>query len=61
VQAVGPTVPDFTGKTKRAVLEQSAALGLAVEMEGSGLARAQAPPAGTLLANGERIRVQFAR
>jgi cell division protein FtsI (penicillin-binding protein 3) len=61
VQAVGPTVPDFKGKTKRAVLEQSAALGLAVEMEGSGLARGQAPPAGTLLANGERIRVQFAR
>lgn len=61
VQAVGPTVPDFKGKTKRAVLEESAALGLAVEMEGSGLARGQAPPAGTLLANGERIRVQFAR
>ena len=61
VQALGPTVPDFQGKTMRAVLELSAALGLAVEVQGSGLARAQAPPPGALLANGERIRVQFAR
>jgi cell division protein FtsI (penicillin-binding protein 3) len=61
VQAVGPAVPDFKGKTMRAVLEQSAALGLPVEVQGSGLARAQAPPAGTLLAIGERVRVQFAR
>jgi cell division protein FtsI (penicillin-binding protein 3) len=61
VQAVGPTVPDFKGKTMRAVLEESAALGLSVDVQGSGLARAQAPPAGTLLAIGERVRVQFAR
>jgi hypothetical protein len=61
VQAVGPTVPDFNGKTMRAVMEQSAALGLPVDVQGSGLARAQAPPAGTLLAIGERVRVQFAR
>jgi cell division protein FtsI (penicillin-binding protein 3) len=61
VQAVGPTVPDFKGKTMRAVLEESAALGLPVDVQGSGLARAQAPPAGTLLAIGERVRVQFAR
>jgi len=61
VQAVGPTVPDFMGKTMRAVLEQSAALGLAVEVQGSGLARAQAPPAGSLLAHGEHVRVQFVR
>ncbi len=60
-QATGPAVPDFKGKTMRAVLEQSAAMGLAVEIQGSGLARAQAPPAGSLLVHGERIRVQFAR
>ena len=61
VQIVGPTVPDFKGKTMRAVMEESAALGLPVDVQGSGLARAQAPPAGTLLAIGERVRVQFAR
>lgn len=61
VQVIGPTVPDFKGKTMRAVMEESAALGLPVDVQGSGLARAQAPPAGALLAIGERVRVQFAR
>jgi hypothetical protein len=30
-------------------------------LDGSGIARAQAPPPGSLLHAGERVRVQFAR
>jgi cell division protein FtsI (penicillin-binding protein 3) len=57
----GPKVPDFSGKTMRAVLEESAEKGLPVEMVGSGVARAQAPPPGAVLAIGQRVRIQFAR
>jgi cell division protein FtsI (penicillin-binding protein 3) len=57
----GPKVPNFGGKTLRAVLEESSALGVQVEFTGSGLARAQEPAPGTPLRQGERIRVQFAR
>ncbi len=57
----GPKVPDFTGKTLRRVLEESSAAGLALESVGSGIARAQFPPPGTVLPPGERVRVQFAR
>jgi len=58
---VGPKVPDFQGKTMRAVMEQSEQLGMPVEVIGSGIATSQAPPAGTMLAPGARIVVQFAR
>jgi cell division protein FtsI (penicillin-binding protein 3) len=57
----GPTVPNFSGKTMRSVLEESAALGLPVELTGSGIARSQAPPAGNILPRGEPVRIQFAR
>ena len=57
----GPVVPNFKGLTKRAVLEQSSAKGLRVEMEGRGIARKQIPAAGKVLAQGESIRVVFAR
>ncbi len=57
----GPRVPDFYGKTMRAVLEETAELGLAVEVTGSGVARAQAPIAGSILPHGGRVRVVFAR
>ena len=57
----GPKVPDFSGKTMRAVLEESAALGVPVELAGSGIVRGQAPPAGSILPNGERVRLQFRR
>ncbi|MFB3776353.1 MAG: penicillin-binding protein [Bryobacteraceae bacterium] len=57
----GPKVPDFSGKTMRAVLEESAAKGLPVELVGSGVAQAQAPPPGAILALGQRVRVLFAR
>lgn len=58
---VGPAVPDFRGMTLRAVLEESAATGLQVELQGSGLARNQEPPPGTILPRGARVRVQFSR
>ncbi|MEO8027993.1 MAG: penicillin-binding protein, partial [Bryobacteraceae bacterium] len=54
-------VPNFQGMTLRAVLEQSVAAGTPVEVVGSGLARAQMPSPGSVLAPGERVRVQFVR
>jgi cell division protein FtsI (penicillin-binding protein 3) len=56
-----PTVPNFKGKTMRAVLAEASAMGLTVIPAGSGVARVQSPPAGAVLREGERIRVQFAR
>jgi len=58
---VGPKVPNFKGMTLRSVLEESAAAGLQVEVLGSGLARNQEPPPGTILPPGARVRVQFVR
>ena len=57
----GPKVPDFYGKTLRTVMQESARLGVPVDVIGSGIVRAQAPAAGGILAHGERVRVQFAR
>jgi cell division protein FtsI (penicillin-binding protein 3) len=57
----GPTVPDFKGKTMRAVLAEAAERGLPVIPDGSGVARMQRPPAGSVLRQGERIRVRFSR
>jgi cell division protein FtsI (penicillin-binding protein 3) len=58
---IGPKVPNFRGMTLRSVLEESAAAGLQVEVLGSGLARNQEPPPGTILPPGARVRVQFVR
>lgn len=60
-EVVGPRVPDFRGKAKRNVVIMSASLGLPVDMIGSGIARSQAPPAGSVLGRGERIRIEFGR
>jgi cell division protein FtsI (penicillin-binding protein 3) len=57
----GPTVPNFVGKSMRRVLAEAAAKGIAVSPNGSGIARLQNPPAGSILHQGERIRVQFSR
>jgi cell division protein FtsI (penicillin-binding protein 3) len=57
----GPKVPNFRGKTMRAVLAEAAAMGLVVQPDGSGIAKLQSPPPGAPLRQGERIRVQFAR
>jgi len=56
---VAGIVPNFKGMTLRAVL--AAAKGLPVQPDGSGVARLQSPPPGSVLHQGERIRVQFAR
>jgi cell division protein FtsI (penicillin-binding protein 3) len=60
-QPAGPTVPNFSGMTMRAVLAEAAAKGLTVLPDGSGVARVQYPPPGSTLHQGERIRVEFAR
>ena len=57
----GPKVPDMRGLTLRAVLEESAATGLPVEVQGDGMARTQDPPPGGVLAPGARILVRFTR
>jgi cell division protein FtsI (penicillin-binding protein 3) len=57
----GPTVPDFRGKSMRAVVEKASADGIDVTIEGSGVARAQLPLPGAPLHPGEKIRIVFAR
>jgi cell division protein FtsI (penicillin-binding protein 3) len=56
-----PRVPDFRGMTLRAVLQESAATGLPVEVVGNGMARNQEPPPGSVLPARGRVRVQFTR
>jgi cell division protein FtsI (penicillin-binding protein 3) len=58
---VGPKVPNFRGKTKRQVMEESSALGMRVEIAGTGIARRQQPQPGVILRPGERVKVRFAR
>jgi cell division protein FtsI (penicillin-binding protein 3) len=58
-KGIGPKVPDLRGLTLRAVLEESAATGLPIEVQGDGMARAQDPPPGTILAPGSRVHVQL--
>ena len=57
----GPRTPNFLGKSMRAVVEEAGTLGLAVSLDGRGVARLQAPPPGAALPPGARIRVVFAR
>jgi cell division protein FtsI (penicillin-binding protein 3) len=57
----GPTVPDYLGKSMRAVVEEASADGIEVMIEGTGVARAQVPLAGKPLHRGERIRIVFTR
>jgi cell division protein FtsI (penicillin-binding protein 3) len=60
-KGIGPKVPDLRGLTLRAVLEESAATGLPVDVQGDGMARAQDPPPGSILAPGSRVHVQLTR
>jgi cell division protein FtsI (penicillin-binding protein 3) len=57
----GPRVPNFSGKTMRDVLEEAAASGTPVELQGRGIARLQYPAPGQVLPTGEKVRIQFAR
>jgi cell division protein FtsI (penicillin-binding protein 3) len=57
--ASGPVAPDFEGKSVRAVLKESVAKGVPVDIVGSGIARLQTPLPGTPLNPGGRVRVEF--
>ncbi len=54
-------VPSFSGSTLRNVVETAAGLGLRVEPVGSGMAREQAPAAGTQVPLGTEVVVRFTR
>ncbi len=54
-------VPSFEGAALRGVVERAGAAGLRVEPIGSGLAREQAPAAGTMVPPGTEVVVRFAR
>jgi cell division protein FtsI (penicillin-binding protein 3) len=54
-------VPSLVGLPVRRVIEQAAAVGLAVQISGSGTVREQAPVAGTMVATGTQIVVRCGR
>jgi cell division protein FtsI (penicillin-binding protein 3) len=54
-------VPQFMGEPLRSVVQDAGHLGLRVQMLGSGLAREQAPAAGTMVPVGTEIVVRFTR
>jgi cell division protein FtsI (penicillin-binding protein 3) len=60
-KGIGPKVPDLRGMTLRAVLEESAATGLPIDVQGDGMARTQDPPPGSILTPGSRVHVQLTR
>ena len=60
-RGVGAQGPRFLWQDLAAVMQESARLGVPVDVIGSGIVRAQAPAAGGILPHGERVRVQFAR
>ena len=57
--AVGPKLPNFIGKTAREVLDEAMQAGVRVNLDGSGIARAQDPPAGARLVSGQHVKVRF--
>jgi cell division protein FtsI (penicillin-binding protein 3) len=54
-------VPSFTGEALRNVVETAAGIGLRVDTVGSGMAREQAPAAGTMVPLGTEVVVRFGR
>jgi cell division protein FtsI (penicillin-binding protein 3) len=61
VEQGGIEVPSFAGKTVRGAVESAEDLGLEIDAVGSGIARQQNPAAGTHVAAGSRVTVQFGR
>jgi cell division protein FtsI (penicillin-binding protein 3) len=57
----GPKVPNFLGKTKREVVEESAEDGVPIDFEGYGIARSQDPPPNSPLSLGQHVLVKLAR
>jgi len=54
-------VPDLSGKTVRAVMEECSRLGFAPSLIGTGVALEQYPAAGTEVPRGSRLTVRFGR
>ncbi len=54
-------VPSFAGESVRGVVERAGTAGLGVQLLGTGMAREQAPAAGTMVPLGTEIVVRFAR
>lgn len=61
VEQGGIEVPSFVGKTVRGAVEAAQDAGLELDAVGSGVARQQAPIAGTHVPAGSRVTVQFGR
>ncbi len=61
VEQGGIEVPSFVGKTVRGAVEAAQEAGLEMEAVGSGVARQQSPSAGTHVAAGAHVTVQFGR
>jgi cell division protein FtsI (penicillin-binding protein 3) len=61
VEQGGIEVPSFIGKTVRGAVEAAQDAGLELEVVGSGVARQQTPSAGTHVAAGAHVTVQFGR
>jgi cell division protein FtsI (penicillin-binding protein 3) len=61
VEQGGIEVPSFVGKTVRGAVETAQDAGLELDAVGSGVARQQSPVAGTHVAAGARVTVQFGR
>ena len=61
VEQGGIEVPSFVGKTVRGAVEAAQDAGLQLDAVGSGVARQQTPAAGTHVAAGSRVTVQFGR
>ena len=57
----GIVVPSFAGKSVRGAIELAEDSGLDLDAVGSGLAREQAPAAGSHVATGSRVTVKFSR
>ncbi|MGH9496774.1 MAG: penicillin-binding protein [Candidatus Sulfotelmatobacter sp.] len=61
VEQGGIEVPSFVGKTVRNAVEAAQDAGLELDPVGSGVGRTQTPAAGTHVAAGARVTVQFGR
>ncbi|HWY02709.1 MAG TPA: penicillin-binding transpeptidase domain-containing protein [Candidatus Acidoferrum sp.] len=61
VEQGGIEVPSFVGKTVRGAVESAQEIGLELDAVGSGVARQQTPAAGTRVAAGARVTVEFGR
>jgi cell division protein FtsI (penicillin-binding protein 3) len=59
--ATGPRVPNFRGKSVRAVIEQASESGVTVKLAGNGIARQQIPAPGAMLTEGSVVKVFFRR